>query len=130
MYKALHKADSSNNHRKTYSTILASHIVASSRARQVQSGHADIQGSPQHCTALPCHSSMLQSYPVGNALRSAVTDRLAVPSVRSHTVGNRAFQVAARRSGTVYQITPCLLHPSLPSAAYYKLFYLVFHSLI
>jgi len=27
--------------------------------------------------------------------RSAVTDRLAVPSVRLHTIGNRAFPVAA-----------------------------------
>jgi len=38
---------------------------------------------------------MLPSYPVGNALRCAVADRLAVPSGRSHTVSNRACLVAA-----------------------------------
>jgi len=33
--------------------------------------------------------------PGRRALRSTVTDRLEVPSVRLHTVGNRAFPVAA-----------------------------------
>jgi len=35
--------------------------------------------------------------PGRRALRSAVTDRLAVSSVRLHTVGNRAFPVAAAK---------------------------------
>jgi len=55
-------------------------LVASSRARQVQRGRADIQGSPQHCAALPS---------------AAVTNRLAMPSVCLYTVGNRAFLVVA-----------------------------------
>jgi len=63
--------------------------------------------------------------PGRRALRSAITDRLAVPCVRLHTVRNRAFPVAARRSGTVCRTTSYFLHPSLPSVAYWKLLFSV-----
>jgi len=42
-----------------------------------------------------CKCNCRQRVPGRRALRCAVTDRLAVPSVRLHTVGNRAFPVAA-----------------------------------
>jgi len=64
------------------------------------------------------HTPEYTDIPGRRALRSAVTDRLAVPSVHLHSVGNRAFPVAARSSGTVCQTTSYLLHLSLPSAAY------------
>jgi len=37
------------HHRRSHQPAL----VASSRARQVQGGRADVQGSPRHCAALP-----------------------------------------------------------------------------
>jgi len=50
--------------------------------------------------------------PGRRALLCAVTDRLAVPSVRLHTVSNRAFRLPPRRSGTVLpdDIVGYLLH--------------------
>jgi len=53
--------------------------------------------------------------PGRRVLRSAVTDRLAVPSVRL-PAGH--FRLPPRKSGTVCRTTSCLLHLSLPSVAY------------
>jgi len=54
-----------------------------------------------HCVAMSVYSQpFIGQYP-STKLYSAVTDRLAVPSVRLHAVGNGAFPVAAGRSGTV-----------------------------
>jgi len=55
-----------------------------------------VQGSPQHRAALYFGPLVrVADIPGRRALRFAVTDRLAVPSVRLHTDGNRAFPVAA-----------------------------------
>jgi len=98
-----------------------SSLVASSRAHQVGCC-ADVRGSLQHCAALPWATRSWYDIPGWRALRSAVTDRLTVPSARLHTVGNKAFPVAARKSGTVCRTISYLLHPSLPSVVYLKLF--------
>jgi len=49
------------------------------------------------------------------ALRSAVTNCLALPSVRLSTVGSRAFPVAAPRSGILYRSTLSRQQHSSPS---------------
>jgi len=55
--------------------------------------------------------------PGRRALHSAVTDRLAVPSVRLHAVGNRAFPVAAPK------VCNSLLHDAVSSLPWFSVLF-------
>jgi len=61
----------------------------------VQGGRADVKAL--HNTAPRYLGPLVRvaDIPGRRAFRSAVTDRLAVPSVRLHTVGNRTFPVCS-----------------------------------
>jgi len=76
------------------------------------------------------HSSMLLTYPVvvHYALLSLAAWRCPLFVYTQSATGR--FRLPPRRSGTVWGTTSYLLHSSLPSAAYWKLFCSVYRFLI
>jgi len=104
--------------------------AASSRVRQVQGGCADVQGSAQRCAALPwatrpccwhtrsVRTSLCSHWPPGGPL-------CLFTHSRQQGVSGCHSESLEQFDGTSY-----LLHSFLPSAAYWKLFCLVFRFLI